>query len=61
MRLCAESVNSSLAIEREGAGADERREISGGPPPREVHLEKAILRVKKTKRASDILARGAAN
>ena len=61
LRLRAKAMDADLVIERERAGTDERRELAGGTPPREVHLEEAVLRVKKPERASDVLARGAAD
>jgi len=49
-------MNANLAIEREGARPNERGQFSGGPPARQVHLEKAILRVKEAHRARQVLA-----
>ena len=41
--------------------ADQRRQLAGGAPPREIHLEEAILRVQKAGCACDVLARGASD
>ena len=54
-------MHADFAIEREGTGTDKRRQLAGGTPPRQIHLEEAVLRVQKTERTSDVLARGAAD
>jgi hypothetical protein len=61
MRFRAKTMNANLVIERKRAGADESRELSGGSPPREIHLKEAVLGVKKAKRARDIFTRCAAD
>ena len=60
-RLRAKAMHADFVIEREGTGTDKRRQLAGGTPARQIHLEEAVLRVQKTERTSDVLARGAAD
>jgi hypothetical protein len=38
-------VHTHLTVELNGGVADERRQLPCGPPPSQIHLEEAILRV----------------
>ena len=53
-------MHADLAIERQRARADQRRQLTGGAPAREVHLEEAVLGVDETDGTRHIGARAAA-
>ena len=61
LRLRAEPVDANLAIERQGARAHQRRQLTGRTPAGEIHLEEAILGVNEPGAARHVLARGAAH
>ena len=51
-----EPVQAIAPVGRQGRIADELRQSSGGHPPRQVHLEVAILRVHVAGRVGDVVA-----
>ena len=52
-------MHANLAVGDERTRTNQRSEFAGRPPPRQIHLEEAILCVQKASGARDVLARGA--
>ena len=61
LRLGAKAMHANLAVGDERTRSDQRSELAGRPPPRQIHLKETILCVQKACRARDILARGASH
>ena len=57
MRDGAEAMNANLLIDVQRARTDQCRQFTGGLTPLQIHLEKPVLRMKKTERAGHVFSR----
>ena len=57
-RESAEAEHAHLPVLREGVRAEELRQLPGGQPARQVHLEKPVLRVHEARGEGEIEAVG---